>query len=64
MAQPLALHTIEAHAPQSKIQSWYHETSNGIQSQLSIIGQYGFRTAFATHFMEIQQLRLLYHKVA
>ena len=32
-------------------------------SQLSIITHYSFRTA-ATHFIEIQQLRLLYHKVA
>ena len=30
---------------------------------LSIIAHYGFRSA-ATHFIEIQQLRLLYHNVA
>ena len=37
-------------------------TISGYKSQLSINGHYGFRTA-ATHFIEIQQLRLLYHKV-
>ena len=37
--------------------------SHVIYSQLSINGHYGFRTA-ATHFIEIQQLRLLHHKVA